>query len=109
MSLLAKGGKTATELDMTPLIQRFAALEERIASAQSARPAYPDGLTEREVGVLRLIAAGRTNSEIARTLVITPNTAAKLVANILGKINASNRAEAASYAHEKGLVERKPK
>ena len=66
---------------------------------------YPDGLTGREVEVLRLLAAGRTNQQIADDLVIAPNTAAKHVANILGKTDSANRSEAGAYAHRMGLTE----
>ena len=55
--------------------------------------------------VLRLLATGRTNQQIAEELVIAPSTAAKHVANIFGKTGAANRAEAGSYAHRQGLVE----
>ena len=65
---------------------------------------YPDGLTSREVEVLRLLAAGRTNQQIADDLVIAPSTAAKHVANILGKTGSANRAEAGAYAHEHSLT-----
>jgi DNA-binding CsgD family transcriptional regulator len=64
----------------------------------------PYGLTGREVEVLRLVAAGRTNQEIADALVITHSTAAQHVAHILAKIGAANRAEAAAYATRSGLT-----
>lgn len=104
VSLVAKGGKTASYLGMKPLIERFAALEERVAMTYAGSVIYPDGLTEREVEVLRLIAAGRSNAETADVLSITPNTAAKHVGNILAKIGAANRTEAAAYANRHGLV-----
>jgi DNA-binding NarL/FixJ family response regulator len=65
---------------------------------------YPDGLSEREVAVLRLVAAGRTNQQIADALVISLNTVARHVSNIFGKTRVANRAEAASYAHRRGLI-----
>ncbi|HZU76179.1 MAG TPA: LuxR C-terminal-related transcriptional regulator, partial [Dehalococcoidia bacterium] len=68
------------------------------------RPKLLDGLTAREVEVLRLVAAGKTNREIAAALVISERTAAFHVANILGKIGAANRTEAAAYAHHHGLT-----
>jgi DNA-binding CsgD family transcriptional regulator len=61
-------------------------------------------LSQREVEVLRLVAAGMTNQELASELVISPSTAAKHVASILAKTGAANRAEATSYAHRAGLV-----
>ena len=71
---------------------------------QRLTPAYPDGLTNREVEVLRLIAAGSSNQDIADELVISLNTVARHVSNILAKTDAANRAEAAVYASRHGLV-----
>jgi DNA-binding NarL/FixJ family response regulator len=63
----------------------------------------PDALSEREVEVLGLVAAGMTNAEIAAQLVIAPGTAARHVSNILNKIGLSNRTQAATYATKHGL------
>jgi len=80
-------------------LERLARLE------QPEHPAsYPDGLSKREVEVLRLVAAGRTNQRIADDLVLSLNTVARHVSNIFGKTGVANRAEAASYAHRRGLV-----
>jgi DNA-binding CsgD family transcriptional regulator/tetratricopeptide (TPR) repeat protein len=57
------------------------------------------GLTERELEVLRLVAAGRSNREIAAELYISPKTASVHVSNILGKLNVASRGEAAARAH----------
>lgn len=62
------------------------------------------GITQREVDVLRLVAAGRSNRAIAEQLSISVNTADRHVSNILTKIGATNRAEAASYAVRNGLA-----
>jgi DNA-binding NarL/FixJ family response regulator len=62
------------------------------------------GLSEREMQVLRLIAAGKTNQEIADVLCRSPNTVAIHVRNILGKTQAANRAEAAAFAVRHGLL-----
>ena len=62
------------------------------------------GLTGREREVLRLIAAGRSNREIASVLFIAPKTASVHVSNILGKLGAASRTEAAAIAHREGLV-----
>jgi DNA-binding NarL/FixJ family response regulator len=64
----------------------------------------PDGITPREAEVLRLIAAGKSNRQIAEELTITINTADRHVSNILAKIGASNRAEAASFAVRNGIA-----
>ncbi len=65
---------------------------------------YPGGLTKREVEVLRLIAGGRSNQEIADELVISLNTVFRHVSNIFDKTGVANRAEAAAYATRHGLV-----
>ena len=62
-----------------------------------------DTLTSREVEVLRLLAAGHSNREIAAELFIAPKTASVHVSNILGKLGASSRTEAAAIAHSNGL------
>src|SRR5262250_1702909 len=61
------------------------------------------GLTAREQEVLRLLAAGRTNREIATELFIAPKTASVHVSNILAKLGAASRTEAAAIAHAEGI------
>jgi DNA-binding NarL/FixJ family response regulator len=61
-------------------------------------------LSERELEVLRLLAAGKSNPEIAKELFITRNTVQNHVGSILIKTNLSNRTEAAVYAREHGLA-----
>jgi len=88
---------------------RVAEESGRVAGGSSTKRAvsqgYPDRLSEREVEVLRLIAAGCSNADIARQLVISTNTVLRHVNHIFNKAGVSNRAEAASYAHRRGLVE----
>jgi pimeloyl-ACP methyl ester carboxylesterase/DNA-binding CsgD family transcriptional regulator len=67
------------------------------------RPA-PDGLTPREVEVLALIAAGKSNQEIAAALVVSLNTVSNHVKSILSKTGSANRTEAAAYAFRHGLA-----
>jgi len=62
------------------------------------------GLSSREVEILRLIAAGKRNREIAHDLVISDSTVAKHVSSILAKTEAGNRAEATTFAHTHHLV-----
>jgi DNA-binding NarL/FixJ family response regulator len=64
----------------------------------------PYGLTEREVLVLRLIVAGRSNRQIGAELFISPKTASVHVTNILRKLGVSTRAQAAALAERAGLV-----
>jgi DNA-binding NarL/FixJ family response regulator len=66
--------------------------------------APPGGLTPREVEVLRLVAAGQSNREVAAALVISEKTAARHVANIYAKLGISSRSAATSFAHEHALV-----
>jgi HD-GYP domain-containing protein (c-di-GMP phosphodiesterase class II) len=68
------------------------------------REKWPAGLTGREVEVLRLLARGLSNKEIARQLVITPKTAGNHVEHIYAKIDASNRAAASLFALRNGLL-----
>jgi DNA-binding CsgD family transcriptional regulator/tetratricopeptide (TPR) repeat protein len=66
--------------------------------------AFPDGLTAREVEVLRQVAMGKTNQEISRDLFISEHTTAHHVSNILAKIKVNNRIDAATYAVRHGLI-----
>lgn len=74
---------------------------ERPAPAGAGRP---DGLTPREVAVLRLVAEGRSNQEIARALFVSEFTIKRHVANILTKLDLPSRAAAAAHAVRRGLV-----
>jgi DNA-binding CsgD family transcriptional regulator len=108
-SLLEEGLMVAEELDMKPLLKRMLSLQERTASRSIEDRAkgasnYPDGLTQREVEVLRLIAAGRTNQQTADELFISVHTVIYHVRNIFSKTGVSNRVEAASYAVQHQLV-----
>ena len=65
---------------------------------------YPDGLTAREVEVLRLVAQGLTNEQVAEQLVISPRTVNTHLTSIFGKIGVSSRSAATRYAMEHHLV-----
>jgi DNA-binding CsgD family transcriptional regulator len=67
-------------------------------------PADEHGLTARELEVLRLVAAGRTNREIAAALVISERTVARHLQNIFAKLRVSTRTAASAFAYEHGLV-----
>jgi DNA-binding CsgD family transcriptional regulator len=89
-------GMTSWELDARELL--------------AARTApLPDRLTVREAEVLGLLAAGKTNKEIAAELVLSPATVERHVANIYRKIGARRRAEATAYALTHGLVDALPR
>jgi NarL family two-component system response regulator LiaR len=70
----------------------------------SQRPPTPDPLTDRELQVLRLVARGLGNQEIAEQLVVTEATVRSHVSNILGKLHLANRVQAALYALQEGLT-----
>jgi len=99
--LLAQALAQSTTLGMQALAPRVQALLDAIAAPP---PAYPCGLTEREVEVLRLIAIGRNNREIGQVLAISPNTVANHVRSILEKTYTANRTEAAAFANREGLI-----
>ncbi|MCL7454344.1 MAG: response regulator transcription factor [Anaerolineae bacterium] len=68
------------------------------------RTPIPDPLSERELEVLRLLAQGKSNREIADLLVITELTVRTHVSNILGKLHLASRTQAALYALKEGLA-----
>ncbi len=72
------------------------------SSTRKARP-LPAGLSEREVEVLRLIAAGKTNRQIAGELILSERTVANHLAHIFNKTGTDNRAAAAAFAIRHGL------
>ncbi len=71
-------------------------------------PESPEALTERETEVLRLLAMGQSNKEIAHTLTIGEKTVKTHVSNILSKLNVSSRTQAALHAVRIGLVDSLP-
>src|SRR6266566_3285206 len=98
---------TADKLQARPLRRALDDLARRArigTAVKHADGAVLAALTSREREVLRLIAAGRSNREIASVLFIAPKTASVHVSNILGKLGAASRTEAAAIAHREGLV-----
>jgi DNA-binding CsgD family transcriptional regulator len=109
MSLLQESQTISEVLGMKPLLERITSLQERVTSQPTTRfdeadLDYPDGLTHREVDVLRLLAVGRSNQQIADDLFISIHTVIYHVRNIFSKTDSSNRTEAASYAVRHNLV-----
>lgn len=82
--------------------QAAAAPSSRRATA--ALPGMAEPLTDRELEVLRLLAAGRSNQRIAHELVVALDTVKKHVTHILGKLGAANRTEAVARARQLGLI-----
>ncbi|HEU4490308.1 MAG TPA: AAA family ATPase [Jiangellales bacterium] len=76
----------------------------RIGAGGGRSGAVPHGLTPRELEVLRLVAAGRSNRQIGEELFISTKTASVHVSNILAKLGVSGRGEAAAVAHRDGLL-----
>jgi NarL family two-component system response regulator LiaR len=73
--------------------------------SQTEEPLFTE-LTERELDVLKLIANGLTNSQIAEKLVISENTVKGHVSNILSKLHLADRTQVAVYAWQRGIVQR---
>jgi len=94
-----------------------AVLDSRVASriVQELQGMHQDDvnpfteLTEREFDVLRLIAAGKSNAEIAETLVIGESTVKTHIGNLLKKLHLDDRTQAAVYAWQEGIVRRNQK
>jgi ATP/maltotriose-dependent transcriptional regulator MalT len=77
---------------------------DALAGGARAGAGGPEGLTPRELEVLRLVAAGRTNKAIAAELVVSRRTVDRHVSNIFAKLRVSSRAAATAYAYERRLV-----
>jgi ATP/maltotriose-dependent transcriptional regulator MalT len=97
----------SARVELAAARQSFAALsavpaEREVASLLA--PSRPGGLTEREVEVLRLVAAGRSNPQIATELFLSEKTVARHLSNIFAKVDVSSRTAAAAYAFEHRLV-----
>ncbi|WP_173100856.1 ATP-binding protein [Actinomadura verrucosospora] len=97
---LERAAGIAARLGATPLARR---ISERARRAGLAGPAGGP-LTARESEVVRLLARGRSNREIAEELVISPKTASVHVSNILAKLGVGSRGEAAAAARDRGLA-----
>jgi two-component system, NarL family, response regulator LiaR len=80
-------------------------MEQVAAQPASGKPANTPQLTGREGDVIRLVARGRSNREIANALVISEKTAKAHISNILGKLGLEDRTQMAIYAIKNGLVD----
>lgn len=95
------------ETHLAPEVQErlvAASLETRTAGAPTASDRLPDDLSAREAEVLALIAAGLSNTEIARELVLSNATIKTHINHIFAKIGARDRAQAVHYAFHHGLT-----
>jgi ATP/maltotriose-dependent transcriptional regulator MalT len=111
--LLSEASRLAGDQDASDTSLRSAiATFDRLGAAYDARHARelrgghgtPAGLTEREAEVLRLVAKGCTNKDIARTLRLSDKTIARHVSNIFTKTGATTRSAATAFAFESGIV-----
>lgn len=91
-----------TSIGAAAAVAEGASLVEHIRTALGGKA--DGGLTEREAQVLRLVADGMNNQQIADTLVLSPHTVHRHVANILTKLGRPTRAGAAAYASTNGLL-----
>jgi DNA-binding NarL/FixJ family response regulator len=94
------------EVLLDPVVQRRLIQQVRgsALSRSTTVPTLPDGLTPREAEVLRLIAEGLSNGEIARRLVVTEATVKTHINNIFSKAELRDRAQAVVYAMRHGLT-----
>ena len=102
---LRRAAPLAAQLGARPLADTITSLARRAGVTLDAKtPVRPGrlGLTDRELEVLRLVAAGRTNRDIAADLFISAKTASVHVSNIMAKLGAANRAQAAAIAQSRG-------
>jgi DNA-binding NarL/FixJ family response regulator len=97
--VVADGGSLFAPAVTRKLIERFASLGE-----PPSPPAVVETLTTREVEVLRLLARGRSNAEIAAELVVSEHTVKTHVAHVLSKLDLRDRIQAVILAYESGLV-----
>ena len=77
---------------------------ESATAAASASEEYPAGLTAREFEVLRLVAQGMTNAQVARELYLSPRTVHRHLNSVYNKLGTNSRAAAARFASEHGLL-----
>ena len=103
--------KEAADTELVEAVRRAAAgdtyLNPRLGARVAAEPppGPPDGLSEREVEVLRMIALGHTNAEIAESLFLSVRTVETHRAHIQQKLRLGSRSELVRYALEHGLVD----
>ncbi|MEX2211652.1 MAG: LuxR C-terminal-related transcriptional regulator [Gaiellaceae bacterium] len=101
----AEAGRAAQSLEAIGAGPRAESARERAASYETAAAGGPDALTRRESEILRLVAEGLSNKQIAARLTLSEHTVHRHVANILVKLRLSSRAAAAAYAAKHGLTE----
>src|SRR5262249_42045128 len=91
-------------LDAQRALAQADTLAARLTAIHDAPPVYPAGLSAREVEVLRLLAAGESNPEIADALFLSGRTIDAHVRNIFTKTRTDNRAAATAFAYQHHLA-----
>jgi DNA-binding NarL/FixJ family response regulator len=94
----------AVKLAAAGVAQFDPAAAARLTAVLSRSDRHPEPLTVREVEVLRLVAAGATNREIAERLYLSEGTVKNHISRILGRLGLRDRTQAALYAQSNGLV-----
>ncbi|MFC4127053.1 LuxR C-terminal-related transcriptional regulator [Nocardia rhizosphaerae] len=107
LALRALDDEDSARLEFAAARAVFAELGAAPAESEVANmltPTLPAGLTAREAEVLRLVAAGRSNPQIAEELVVSEKTVARHLSNIFGKLDVGSRTAAAAFAYEHDLT-----
>jgi DNA-binding NarL/FixJ family response regulator len=109
LALRAAGDAGDSELELRAALAAFERLgavpdAETTAGLLAGPQDFPRGLTAREAEVLRLVAAGKTNRDIAVELVISEHTVARHLQNMFVKLDVSSRSGATAFAFEHGLT-----
>jgi len=108
-ALRTEGDETGATASFDAAARLFEQIGARLDAREAlgdSKPALPAGLTEREAEVLRLVAGGLTNNEIATELFLSPKTVSRHLSNIFTKIGVSSRASATAFAVEHHLLAR---
>jgi DNA-binding CsgD family transcriptional regulator len=100
---LAEARTIATELDARPFLEELSDLSDFLTELTS-KTLRPGGLSPRELDVLRLVAGGLTDAEIADRLFVSPRTVSGHLQSIYGKLNVSSRAAATAFAYTHHLI-----
>lgn len=102
--LIGRVREICEPLGAKPTLERVDEVEALLPRTRRSAEEHPFGLTGREVEVLRLVARGRTDAEVAEELFISPRTASQHLRNAYNKLGVNNRAEATRVAVEAGIV-----
>jgi DNA-binding CsgD family transcriptional regulator len=95
----------AGPLGAVPVLEQAGVLAARLAEQQTAQDRTATaGLSPRELEVLRLVAAGRSNREIAELLYLSVRTVERHITNLYAKLGVHGRSEAIAFAHEHGFI-----